>query len=526
MKNSTRQKFLFNCRNGATASRLKAMQEARHALTQDLKHLEASGQQQCVDFTRNYEAATSQTANTVMRPVHLLSELRDARMFDVMGWALCVVELGLSLFFALLFGINALFVVMLTLVGIFMLQAALLLIWRAPERPQEMRLRLKRYVVIPSLVITLLSLLVLIFSRGPLALLLLPLITWALGWLSVGCFGLSAGLGAYGYSLGWSKHAAKRFNATAKEASQAQQALDLINTTERELKPPQPPVKSLAQETALIVPLTEHNRHVSNQSKSYIFNSLLVLVAAVWLTGCQSGSLSSLGSTTTTLAATQITSPPSQLAIYVDWSLSSKDHPLQQASQNVVTALPGIAEKYNVLRVTAAHFGADGWDAEPIIALSLPTLQMTALNETEALIGVVRTEYEKKVREIFQIELHKKLAALTPEMLLPTNVPEPKCTDIQGVLNRIAKTHQQQISIVITDGAENCSSSLQAVEIAQPLVIVLLSEKDNPQSLAHESYEQRCQQLAAAVPGAVIVPHFGDIGSAVEKACANQMKQK
>lgn len=442
MKKSSREKFLFDCRNGATATRLKAIQEARHAFTQDLKQLEASGQQQCVDFTRNYEAATSQTTNGVMRPV---------------------------------------------------------------------RLRLKRYVVIPALVIMLLSLLVLIFSRGPLALLLLPLITWALGWLSVGCFGLSAGLGAYAYSLSWSKHAAKRFNATAKEASQTQQALDLINQMERELKPPQPPAKPLAHETALIVPISGNDHHTNQSAKAQIFNSLLVVIAAVWLAGCQSGSLTGLGSTTSGAGSSQPTMPtslPSQLAIYVDWSLSNQDQPLQQASQNVVSALPEIAEKYQVTRVMAAHFGADGWDAEPIIAVSLPTLQLTAPDESEALLGVVRTEHEKQTRKTFHAELEKKLATLAPEMLLPINVAEPKCTDIQGVLNRITKTQQRQISIVITDGAENCASALQAVAVTQPLVIVLLSEKENQQSLAHESYEQRRQQLTAAAPRAVIVPHF------------------
>jgi hypothetical protein len=229
------------------------------------------------------------------------------------------------------------------------------------------------------------------------------------------------------------------------------------------------------------------------------------------LTGCDNPTLTSFvppPSSASSATTSPSTTEPTQLAIYVDWSLSGKDQSLLQASQNVLTVLPEVAEKFNVQRVTAAHFGADGWDAEPITALTLPAFHLEAPDETESLIGLVRTEHEKKARAAYQTELHKKLALLTPEMLLPTNVSEPKCTDIQGVLNRISKTQQHQISIVMTDGAENCANALHRVETSQPLVIVLLSEKYNTQTLSHEQYEQRYQQLVAAVPNAVIVPHF------------------
>ena len=524
MKTNTRKNILFNAQHGNSAVRLKAIQSGKHTCAQDKQQLEAAGKQQTVDFTQRYEAAMSQTITEQMRPTAITSEIRDASLMNLMAWAMCIVELVLALFFALTFSMNPFFVGVVTLAAIFIVKTSLLAIWRSPDRPQTTRRELRKLVLIPSFIITLLALAVLIFSRGPLALLLFPLISLSLGALSFGICFLSAGLMAYAYSLSWSKHAAKKFNATAKEHAETVQLEEALLEMEEELKPKKAVIANneASVETGEIMPLltgqTALVRSNTPKVKTHVFNSLLVLIAAVWMAGCNNSALTSFVPPSSVTSPASI-SEPTQLAIYVDWSLSGKDQALLQASQNVVTALPMVAEKYNVQRVTAAHFGADGWDAEPITALSLPIFQIAAPDETENLIGLVRADHEKKVRTAYQAELQKKLASLTPEMLLPSNVPEPKCTDIQGVLNRISKTQQRQISIVITDGAENCASALQTVEVTQPLVIVLLSEKGS--SLSHELYEQRRQQLAAAVPRAVIVPHFdAQLLEAVNQAVA------
>ena len=237
MKTKIRNAFQRHAEQGSPAARRKAIQEGKHVCQQDKKRLEASGQQQCEDYTRRFEASASEVVEGSLRPAAIPSEIRDARMANLIAWALAVVELVLALFFAFTFSINPVFVALVTSVAIFVVKGSLLMIWRSPERPQTTRRELRNLILIPSFIITIASLAVLTFARGPLALLLFPFISVALGTLSLGICFLSAGLMACAYSLNWSKKAEKQFNATSQEYAETVQLEDALLEMENKLNP-------------------------------------------------------------------------------------------------------------------------------------------------------------------------------------------------------------------------------------------------------------------------------------------------
>jgi len=534
-----------NITQGSVSSRLRAAEEAIPALRQDLKRLSETARAKCEEFTATFEAWTSRAVTGVMRPLAIERDVRDARLAKGVAWGLTATELALSVFLAILFLVNPVFVVLLALVGIFSLKSALLMIWRDDAQPQRTRNRLLRWVLAPSLAVTLLSLTVLLFTRGVmgwLALLLLPFLNLALFALSLGVMGLAAGLFALGYLLSWSRHAEQKFNELEREAVETRSVLQKAEQVVAQLRgrgngssgavqEQWPTTLDVSQEASTqIVPVRQsHPEQASPKRRTggNGFWAVGLMLAALWGGGCDSigGSqpavAESVNPTKSTSAADSAT-----LELWLDWSLSAESQPYDEAVRGFIAALPELVKSHELSRVTVLQFTDRAWNAPTILDLPLPSPNARiAQSESGVLYGQIPEELRTQAGERYRAELANALATITPEKLSPAGVAEPPCTDIQGVFERTAVSGrtQRRLIFVVTDGEENCSRQLRPVDLAQSnagIVVVLLPEKQiaGKQKRPDEQWRVRRDALAQIAPGVAVIPHFSDWIAAAAQA--------
>ncbi|MDX2043177.1 MAG: hypothetical protein SF097_18295 [Acidobacteriota bacterium] len=533
-----------NISQGSVSSRLGAAEEAIPDLRQDLKRLSETARAKCTEYTATFEAWTSRAVNGVMRPLAIERDVRDARLVNGVAWGLTVTELALSVFLALLFLVNPVFVVLLALVGIFSMKAGLLAIWRDDAQPQRTRGRLLRWVLAPSLAVTLLSLTVLLFTRGVmgwLALLLLPFLNLALFALSLGVMGLAAGLFSLGYLLSWSRHAEQKYNALEREAVETRRVLQIAQQVVEQLRnrgnggsgagqDQWPATLDVSQESsAQIVPLRSPQSERTLPKRRNGSNGFLavgLLMGALGVSGCDFSKVSQPAASTNSQAVANPASETMLMELWLDWSLSAETQSYEEALRSFLAALPALVKRHNVERVTALRFGDRAWSAQRILDAPLP-MSPSAIDRSEssAVYGQISAEQLKQAEARRQIEMESALAGITLEKLLPANAAEPPCTDVQGVLERIAASArtQRRLIFVVTDGQENCSRRLRAVEMAQAnagIVFVLLPETPKAVGATRpdEQWRLRRGELLQIAPSALVIPHFGDWIAATEQA--------
>lgn len=533
----------YNISHGAVSSRLQAADSAIPVLRQDLRRLAEAARSKCVEFTATFEAWATRAVNGLMRPLAIERDVRDARLAKGVGWGLTVTELVLSVFLAILFLVNPVFVVLLALVGIFSLKSGLLAIWRDDAQPQRTRRRLLRWVLAPSLVVTLLALTVLLFTRGVmgwLALLLLPFLNLALFALSLGVMGLASGLFAIGYLLSWSRHAEQKYNALESEAVETRRVLQKAEQVLAQLRGRGNGGSNAGQDqwpmtldvftegsSSQIVPVESSQAEKALQKSRSLgggFWTAGLLLAVLCGSGCDSFKITRpepVASAKPVVAADAML-----LELWLDWSLSAETQPYDEALRSFHAALPDLVKRYKLARITALPFGDRAWSAQSILDVELP-IQPPTIAQTEQglLYGQIPAEQQKLAESKRQAELDAALKGITPEKLLPANATEPPCTDIQGALERIAASGrtQRRLVFVVTDGQENCSRQLRRVDLSRAnagLVIVLLPEMQvsGRQNRPDEQWQLRRSVLSQAAPGAVIIPHFGDLVAAAGQA--------
>jgi hypothetical protein len=218
------------------------------------------------------------------------------------------------------------------------------------------------------------------------------------------------------------------------------------------------------------------------------------------------------------------------MEIWLDWSLSAEDEPYHQAVRALLAALPELSLKRKIARVTAYQFGDHGWNAPEIFNLEMPLPQPIEADEAGAIFGGARKQQlERDEHERFE-QIRQRLAALTAERLAPLNAVEPRCTDVRGCLNRIAVSSrpQRRLVFLISDFNDSCSHGLQPVSLAAAnaaMVAVILPEEQSAGAQdvgrgarADRLWERRRDELMKAVPGAVVIPYFGDPLSAANSA--------
>ncbi|MGH9843631.1 MAG: hypothetical protein ACREEM_33255, partial [Blastocatellia bacterium] len=540
MQTKQLKQIAFNVANGSPKSREEFADEAIPVLRQDLVRLREKAAGQCTDYKSAREAWTSQPLPGATRPVAIEQDSRHARLVNSVAAVLTAAELVLTFFLSLIFLLNPFFALMLAIVAITALKAGLLATWRDETQPQLTRRRLRRWVIVPSLVVTLVSVVVLVFTRGVfgwLSLLLLPFINWWLCALSIGLLGLSAGLFSLGFLLSWSRHAEKRFDALEREAVATRRVLHQVEKVAEELRAARrisamPAATAspdiLRRQPALATVPRNAARQRSNGNGGLL--SLLLLTGALSGGGCRLPADSTSASMLQRPAATDPSTSPSaetmQMELWLDWSLSAEDAPYREALRGLIAAMPDLAARRRVAHIAAYEFSDRGWSAPEVLSLDLPTHQPAVLGEASVLYGQMAEAQARQTDRQYQTQLRERLAAITIEKLLPAQTAEPPCTDLHGVLRRIGETTRPQSRLIflLTDGHDSCSGHLQPVSLARAaLVVVLLPEtpRGNELQRPDQAWSRRRADLEQAAPGAVVIPHFGDPAGAAEQAMMN-----
>jgi hypothetical protein len=569
MQARERKQVIFNLNNGAPEQRRKAAEEAIPVLRQEQRRLSEKALRQCREHATVLAAWISLDVGEAVRPMTIEGDLRDARVLKACAVFLTLTELALTVVVSLVFAVSAPFLLLVALVSIFALKVGVLALWRNSLQPQQTRQRLRTYLIAPSLAVTLLSLGVLMFARsaGVLALLLLPFINLALCALSLGCLGLAAGLFALNYLMSWSRHAEKKFNALEREAVETGKVLQRAEQVAAEFRPrgeSRPPVREAAVPTIeqMVTPAVTpaanpvYPRRGVLARRQNAWLAALLAVLAVGGSGCQSGeawraALNPAGAAAPLITPTPTpTVPPMMpptpvesahansadegvgLELWLDWSRSAEDQAFAAAVRTLLAVLPELALAYDVRQVTAYQFGARGWSAVEIASLALPASQTAEAGEAGVFFKGAQQQQAAQARAERLQAVHARLAVLTPEKLLPGNVPEPPCTDVRGSLLRIgagART-QRRLVVMLSDLADSCSQQLPELSLATAnaaLVAVILPELPAAGAQAgarterpDQLWEERRAALLRAVPGAVAIPHFGDFRNAARQALA------
>jgi hypothetical protein len=233
--------------------------------------------------------------------------------------------------------------------------------------------------------------------------------------------------------------------------------------------------------------------------------------------------------------------PERDLEIFLDDSKSPADV-AGSALRNLVEHLPELAEKWGITQLRFYTFGCDGWLAKEKLSTSLPQLKLPVHQQTDAgeLRGLKNIQVaiakhrqaqadqeETKAREAYRRQVKRALAAVKGDLLAPSDSPEPPCTDLRGVLRRIARTSsaRPRLVVLITDGVESCSSSIHPVTKPEGdvrLVIILVPERPEDGAAkkgrrGSDQFTARSAQLSAAVPWAKVLPHFTDLSRIFEQ---------
>jgi hypothetical protein len=565
MNSKQRNAIRHDLVEGSPELQRQAVNEHKPRLQQDMVRMQEEAGQLKAEFKADLQARAGRYVEGQPRPTALSQDMRKVWLALVGAWLLAAVHLALDALVALTMGMNPFVFVLFGLVLVFSAKAGLLFLLDDP-RPQRVQRRVVRYVLAPSFAVTVLSVMVLYFGRtalGALALLLLGMVNVALGCLSLGALGLSAALFLLAHLFGWSKSAAQKYRALETEAVETRRVLELLLSVERELQPVLPAVAQPVIVTpAATTPRAPHaedqfkpfDSPTIRQAKPLVMNGhgrfgqraqchwmpvLLACVCALALSGCQQGASGltkpDLAQGAVQAASAQngkpVTSTPVAtteesvwVEVLVDWSLSESAQPLAEAAQKVAARLPQAIELLRATHFAAYQFGSDGWEARELAAREFPALGQATPTEGELLLKGMQTARQTAAHTAYQAAVREQLQGITAATFLPpTNTPEPRCTDIQGALERLAESGsaRPELAILITDFAETCAPKLIPVAASHTaLVVVLLPVKAEESAAAsgRDQFAQRRAEVARVYPGAVVIPHFGELLPAVKKA--------
>ncbi len=561
MNSKQLNRISFDVQTGAPQQQLQAACEAKPQLKQDMNRLTEDARHQRAENKSWCEAWLSRQLVGEARPLALPQDVRDARLATVMGILLTFVHLGLDFAMAVVMLINPLFLIGVSLVLIFGVKSVLLLLLDDRLRPQRTKQRLQRFVLWPSLVLLLLSAGVLASGRtalGALALWLAGALNLALCGLGIASMGLATGLFCMAYLYNRSKYAERRYRVTECEAVETLRVLQLVERIERELQPPavqalptqpttmtqpvvmpqrRPASPSTQPSTQPLVwmPLNDPRVQRAQQSSRNGFhgNALpfvlpLLLAGALSLSGCTPKPAAEPVAQAQAPTVEAAAAGRLAIAVYVDWSKSESDEALAQGAQALVQAASNLAVMLRAGELTVNQFGDDGWEAPQVVAIALPAWQAAAGSEADLFYGQIGAAKQAAALADYRQRVAAQLKPLTAATLLPgATAREPRCTDVQGVLRRIAETNAETrgLAILLSDLHESCAEALTPVAVGPqaPMLVVMLLPERQPEGKAdatatHELYAQRRAEIARIYPGAVVVPHFGNVTQAVQKA--------
>jgi hypothetical protein len=170
-----------------------------------------------------------------------------------------------------------------------------------------------------------------------------------------------------------------------------------------------------------------------------------------------------------------------ELTVYVDCSKSLNDGARTEAVRTLRTSLPHIIEKWRVTKLRGYCFAQDGWAAEEKLTRDLPLLilprpRLVITNEVTGLLSNIFEAMQQKenarlaeatdtAQRQYRQAVEQALSTIDHSALLPPADFPSRCTDVNGMLRRVAETAgpRPRLAAMITDGAESCSPALKPV---------------------------------------------------------------
>ena len=469
-----------------------------------------------------------------IRPIAIPEDMWRARLFRGGAIACMILEAGIGGLIATTIGFPWWSGALLAALLVILFHAGFSFAFDELDEPKKTYHRIKRWLLIPSFLITLLSLLFLLFDRTvpeswvPQLLLGISMSLWS---TTVGLLLFGAALLTAAHVRGWSG----RF----KESYDSQVALqDMTRSLHGEFAGQLALLESTSQARPASAPAEGPGEAVEGEAADSAQSAapngrapVAVLLAVLFFSACTTPDVSSGVSSTATTPTASVRCR--DLDIYIDHSGSCSETPFINTVRALLEQLPAIVATWDVcgtLRVIP--WAQDGWNAQETLTIQLPALKVvTSQSETNqsgevfALLpnlekamnehlAAQTAEEEAQARREHQENIRQVLAPVAEQVLLPpANAPEPRCSDLNGILRRVALTTgpQPRLAVLVTDGHETCAPPIQAVPAPEGEVIaaiILVPEKPSQKKhIGYTQFETRKAELMDVAPWSIVLPY-------------------
>lgn len=203
-----------------------------------------------------------------------------------------------------------------------------------------------------------------------------------------------------------------------------------------------------------------------------------------------------------------------EIDLFIDVSQSLNPTILTETVENVWKSIPSTAEKQNVTKVRVFHFDVDGWNSIKKLDIDIPKIHKSDVAKDIKQWKPINDAINEKDSKLHKEEIIKIFSGIDKSSYLPPlNLPDPPCTDINGVMSRISmlQENKSHLAIVITDGVENCSKNILPIPKSNSsCLVVLVPEKITAKQKAKgkSEFESRKKELLRLYPWAKVISYF------------------
>jgi hypothetical protein len=543
---------------GGTEARRMEAQKALSRVEGDLHRLENEKENKQNEFLEKLDAWLSSQPQQKVQPYAITDDVRSGRLYEITSYICMGIESALA---AWITNNNTNFVVWMSiLLGVvvsvavaLLLHGSLSFLLKDPKSLRKTLLRIKSYVLKPSLTLTAISLLVLFLARassGQLALVLEPVFTFFLYTTTIGLLLLASALLSAANVLNWTRQYKKVYDALEKEERDTTLYRDVFNLKLHDLTralyglqaqaagtsttyTPHPPSSNGGGQGQQPPAQPTGGSTTGPSAGSSLTNTIPALLLAALIPFYSACGGITKGEAPTTPTDTKVVY--GEMDIFIDATKSTEDPDVRTVIRDLREQLPRLVEKWNISKLTVYHFGEKGWNPEEKALIRIPELVIEKLEppkksdipaaqkEREKQYATQVAESEKNAREKHQARIQEVLSGLSDDQLLPlAKAQNADCTDVNGVLGRVSKTpgDKPHVSLIITDGAQTCGNrnikDLDSPQGNVMLVVILVPEKlkysrnsKGEPVRGDEQFEARKNILKSKVPWASVVPYFG-----------------
>lgn len=501
----------------------EACMSAMHLINAEIEIIERIKANGGEDFSREYTAWHGEPpANDTPRVIP--EAVAKANRYRLAGAASAVLEIALATF--VLSGMGAgLFTAFISSAVLTWLLLLLAhgAIAEATERPSPHHSRdlIKKYVFRPALFLTIPAIGIVLLARVVSDLsdwllpIFLPLLQLSLWIATLGLILLGGALYALADLYRWSERHAKNFDQLDRLRAYLENKRayyhSFIPRAGTEDGPPRPARRAGRE----------------SQAAWRVVASILLAVTG-FLAGCEGRAVEEGGKEAAGAAGP---GTPAELHFEIDVSGSVEERAGESAARNLAAQLPGMIEASGAQIVTVKHNGEDGWSALAVLSVRLPEREQPEVKaglmkagEAAGLTGINgsvkehnrrrQEEANRKLDEKHKAEFNKALGEITPAMLTPKAGASARCTDLYGVLSRIAlgRGGARKIYVIVTDGYHTCGR-MRAVAAPQGDVkaLVFLTPAGGREAGGKRGPEQfagRSEALMKAAPWLIVIPAF------------------